>query len=66
MLNKEEKKEILADGHSLSRRIRFAKIKGKRTEYSLDDFLCFLKGFQKIFSSLASPTKRPITKYNKL
>ena len=68
MLNKKEKEEMLADGRSPKRRKEFAQLKeeASRTSYSLDEFLRFLKDFQKIFSSFLPSGKRIITKYNKL
>lgn len=65
MLSKEEKKEMLADGKSLSRRKNFRCAAMVKNSRSLDDYIKFLMSIQKIFPSRLS--SRPTnTKFNKL
>ena len=60
-LSEEEKRELLEDGRSIVRRDAFRKIKaGKyKSSRSLDDFINYLMGIQKIFGEF--PLTRKIT-----
>ena len=67
MLSEEEKKEMLEDALSKSRRddFRFAS-ELRMNKCSIDDFLTFLNSVQEVFTSF-KPSKRSVmTKLNKL
>ncbi|MFH1826387.1 MAG: hypothetical protein ABH823_03765 [bacterium] len=59
MITNEERRELVSDARSKRRRRGFSKIKGlvKTGKRSLDDYLDFLRNFQRVFSALA-PNKK--------
>ena len=67
-LSDEEKKELLEDGRSAERRSAFRKIKQITTQgsRSLDDYIQYLKGIQKIFGEFPLSRKISVTRFNKL
>ncbi|MFA6548488.1 MAG: hypothetical protein WCT39_00960 [Candidatus Margulisiibacteriota bacterium] len=65
MLSKKEKREILADGKDQKRRNNLKSTKNIKN-YSLDNFLGFLKDFQNIFSLPITTQKHFISKADKL
>jgi len=67
MLSEEEKKEIVEDAKSRTRREHFrrAKRNGKDSA-SLDEYLSFLQDIQKIFKPFAISDYLTPTRFNKL
>ena len=67
MLSNEEKKEMLEDGKSITRRddFRLASTSSSKID-SLDEYFRFLKDVQDIFSPFKISTHPTITKLNKL
>ena len=66
MLDEQFKKEILEDGLNQERMLDFRQ-SSKKTDYiSLDDYLNFLRGLQKIFGPFPISTKITETRFNKL
>ena len=71
MLSEQEKKEMLEDGRSLSRRQQFAQArkamaKLEREKQTLDEFIEFLMGIQRLFSPFVCSREKPTTFSNKL
>ena len=69
MLSRQDKKEMLADGVSSTRKVAFRKVEemfNLTPTRCLDDYLDFLTDIQKIFSPFVPSTKKTITKFNKL
>ena len=67
-LSEVEKRELLEDAKSIERRDAFRKIRGMnyRGSRSLDDYIKFLDGIQKVFGPFPLKRKITITKFNKL
>ena len=67
MLSDEEKREMLKDVKSKTRRehFRFAR-KKDFPPYSLDEYILFLNSVQKIFGPFKISKQPTITKFNKL
>jgi hypothetical protein len=68
MLSNEEKKEMLEDAKSLSRRdsFRVSKNSNAHDAISLDGYLSYLNAIQKIFGQFTISKHPTITKINKL
>ena len=66
MLSEEYKKEMLKDGLSKERMLDFRQANGMDTHLSLDDYLSFLRGLQKIFGPFPVSNKPTKTELNKL
>ena len=67
MLSKEEKREMLQDALSASRRASFRKGKSTKDEpLSLDEYISFLDGVQKVFSSFKVSSRQTVTRKNRL
>ncbi len=67
MLSEEEKKEMLEDGKSESRRnnFRFAREKFK-DNISFEEYLLFLNNIQQLIPQLEGSSRATITRLNKL
>lgn len=66
MMNEKDKKEMLEDGLSKERMFDFRRSNNIITHLSLDDYLSFLRGVQKIFGPFPISDKFTKTKLNKL
>lgn len=66
MLDEKSKKEMLEDGLSKERMLDFRQLNKKTICYSLDDYLNFLRGIQKIFGPFPVSQKITKTESNKL
>lgn len=66
MLSEEFKKEMLEDGLSKERMLDFRKANEINMPMSLDDYLNFLRGVQKIFGPFPVSQKITKTENNKL
>lgn len=66
MLDEEFKKGMLEDGLSKERMLDFRKANDIIMPLSLDDYLSFLRGVQKIFGPFPVSQKITKTKFNKL
>jgi len=67
MLNEKEKKEIIKDAESKSRREHFRIVKRRKKENSsLDEYLSFLQDIQKIFKPFKVSNYLTSTRLNKL
>ncbi len=66
MLSDEEKKEMLEDAKSISRRDDFRRARRDNDPPSFDDYLIFLNDLQKIFGLFSVSKKITRTKLNKL
>ena len=66
MLDEKSKKEMLEDGLSKKRMLDFRQANNITTSMSLDDYLSFLRGLQKIFGPFPVSQKFTKTEYNKL
>jgi hypothetical protein len=67
MLSEEEKKEMLEDARSDSRRLSFRAAKNIHNRcLSFDEYLAFLTEAQYIFSAFPVSGHKTITKFNKL
>ncbi|MBI2996356.1 MAG: hypothetical protein HYY52_06590 [Candidatus Melainabacteria bacterium] len=66
MLSEEFKKEMLEDGLSKERMLDFRQANNITTPTSLDDYLNFLRGLQKIFGPFPISQKITKTENNKL
>ena len=66
MLSEEYKKEILEDGLSKERMLDFRQANGMDIHLSLDDYLSFLRGLQKIFGPFPISEKFTKAENNKL
>jgi hypothetical protein len=66
MLSAQEKKEMLVDGESLSRRADFRAAQRRPPLLSLDDYLHFLASVQKIFGPFRICRRPTLTAGNKL
>lgn len=66
MLTEEFKKEILEDGLSKERMLDFRQANNISIHLSLDDYLNFLRGVQKIFGPFPVSDKFTKTELNKL
>ena len=66
MLDEQFKKEMLEDGLSKERMLDFRKLNKDSICISLDDYLSFLRGLQKIFGHFPVSTKITETRFNKL
>lgn len=67
-LSEEEKRELLEDAQSGERREAFRKAKemNYKGSRSLDDYIQFLDGIQKVFGPFPAKNKITITQFNKL
>jgi len=67
MLSKEERRELLEDGKSASRRadFRLARASFSKTD-SIDEYFRFLQSMQDMFTAFEISTHPTITKLNKL
>ena len=67
MLSEEEKREMLEDAKSKRRRENFRAAKDRNSiATSFDAYISFLDSMQKIFSPFKIPSRRTITKFNRL
>ena len=66
MLDEQFKKEMLEDGLSKERMLDFRKVNNITIPMSLDDYLNFLRGLQKIFGPFPVSKKFTKTENNKL
>ena len=68
MLSDEEKKEMLEDAYSLVRKERFAKARdiNVKCSYSIDEYIKFLSGIQKVFGPFVVNKEKSVTEKNKL
>lgn len=68
MLSNEEKLEMLTDAYSPHRKKMFVKTKDLNTisSHSLDDYIKFLKGIQKVFGPFKNSKEKSITGQNKI
>ena len=65
-MDEKSKKEMLEDGLSKERMLDFRQANNITIPMSLDDYLNFLRGLQKIFGPFPVPEKITETKFNKL
>ena len=65
-MDEKDKKEMLEDGLSRERMLDFRKANNITTPMSLDDYLSFLRGVQKIFGPFPISQKITKTENNKL
>ena len=65
-MDEKSKKEMLEDGLSKERMLNFRQANNITTPMSLDDYLNFLRGLQKIFGPFPVSQKITKTELNKL
>ena len=65
-MDEKSKKEMLEDGLSKERMLNFRQANNITTPMSLDDYLNFLRGLQKIFGPFPVSQKMTKTELNKL
>ena len=66
MLSKEERREMLEDSLSKSRRDDFRLARQDSKAISFDSYLAFLNNIQKIFTPFSVSCNKVLTKLNKL
>ena len=66
MLSEREKREMLEDARSKTRRDDFSAASGKFVNISFDEYLAALDDLQKVFSPFKTPTNITPTRLNKL